>query len=71
MVRHNQVNTLQQVVVEQEQLEMERELVMEWVASVEVDGVDPILQHRILHSPLQEVEPMENQTPDLVVEVVI
>ena len=69
MVLHNQVDTLQQVVVEQERTHLPQDQVLELVGSVVVDGVDLIQQNHL--ELLLEVELLEIKILDLVVVVEI
>tara|TARA_E500000318_G_C3425749_1_gene159088 strand:- start:51 stop:227 length:177 start_codon:yes stop_codon:yes gene_type:complete len=57
MVLHNQVDTLQQVVVEQERTHLPQDQVLELVGLVVVDGVDLIQQNHL--ELLLEVELLE------------
>tara|TARA_R110002020_G_scaffold368538_1_gene580383 strand:+ start:265 stop:495 length:231 start_codon:yes stop_codon:yes gene_type:complete len=66
MVRHNQVDILPLVVVEQERTHLPQDQVLELVELVVVDGVDLIHQNHL--ELLQEVELTQMRILDLVVE---
>jgi hypothetical protein len=66
MVRHNQVDILPLVVVEQERTHLPQDQVLELVELVVVDGVDLIQQNHL--ELLLQVELLEMRILDLVVE---